>query len=395
MSKTQMIVLLSTVLLLGFLPQQNLGQTSNETQVGWMTYSDSRFDFSIQYPADWYILSRDDSNPSATSSVVTFTSIDPSAKDAKEDQDIHEINGVQFVVGHYLAEFKSDHNISDWTDAYETVSNSASPEEVYRHYEKTDKSVDSENALSVKGESVLLEFQVTNVPHGEIVWFIWSNIGDSAKDEQKTLYDQVVASFSFGENTPKSLPEIYGDDFKPQPLEPRNATSILDLDSIPSATINLPSPASNWKAPIASGNQYDVNCGSSFHIDDENHKYSRYAADIAMYKDDVKSSHMSWVDFAGWANGGWGNLVMASTDHLFSNVYTLHYAHLKSISVSGGQQIGNGSHIGTSGNTGTSAYHLHFHIRSSTNSVDLTGMDGFYPDSDYPDNYATCGYVQR
>lgn len=190
--------------------------------------------------------------------------------------------------------------------------------------------------------------------------------------------------------------------FEPQPLEPRVLKSARKLPgwkspglAYPLAIISLPSPASAWIAPIASGNNYRINCGSSQHVDDEPHKYSRYAADIAMYLAPVKSAHRSWIDFSGWANGGWGNLVMASTDFLFPRVYTLHYAHLDSISVSPGQELGTGGHVGTSGNTGVGNYHLHFHIRSSSDSVDLTGMSGFYPDSDYPDNFADCGYVAR
>jgi len=143
---------------------------------------------------------------------------------------------------------------------------------------------------------------------------------------------------------------------------------------------------------------YPINCGSSKHVDDELHKYSRYAADIAMYRAPVKSARTSWGDFAGWANGGWGNLVEASTDYLFPpRVYTMHYAHLDSISVYSGQKLGTRSHIGTSGNSGDSTWHLHFHIRSGTDSVNLTGMTGFYPDASYPGDPAhpgPCGNVQ-
>jgi murein DD-endopeptidase MepM/ murein hydrolase activator NlpD len=136
-------------------------------------------------------------------------------------------------------------------------------------------------------------------------------------------------------------------------------------------------------------------CGSSMHVDDEAHKYSAYAVDISMYLAAVKSAKTSTVDFAGWANGGWGNLVMASTYNLSPNIYTLHYAHLASISVSAGQNLNTGTHIGTSGNTGPSTYHLHFHIRKLSNSVNLTGMTGFYSNSNYPFVSANCGYVKR
>jgi len=371
----------------------------------WLTYTDPRFDFSIQYPADWYVIPRDDSDPTAMSGVVTFTSVDPATIDIEAHhrhechQDVHEVGEPRFVVGHYLAEFQPDMPLSAWTDAYEAVSNGPKGYEIH---ERVSRVIDNKAALSIKGESPLLEYQFTNVPNGKVVWFIWTNMGDSsASAEAKSIYERAVTSFKLGTQSPRSLQTIYGENFRPQPLEPRIPNSASKLPNpkapglaAPLATIGLPSPASAWYAPIASGTNYRINCGSPAHVDDEAHKYSRYAADIAMYLAPVKSARTSWVDFAGWANGGWGNLVMASTDYLYSRVYTMHYAHLDSISVSAGQKVGTRSHIGTSGRSGTSAWHLHFHIRSGTDSVNLTGMTGFYPDSDYPDNFADCGYVQ-
>lgn len=424
MSQIQIRMLSFMVLLLvAFLPAQTLAQGLKGLQDKWLTYTDPRFDFSIQYPANWYVLPRDDSDYTddtdttedcqATKgsdvkndcvslalqlgSVVTFSDVDLKNADA--------VTHLQFVVGHYLAEFEPTQSLSDWTDAYETVSNGTSPENAYKRYEKISRNVDNnKEALTIKGESVLLEFQVTNVPNEKLVWFIWTNISESASPEERAIYEQVVTSFKLGENSPKSLPDIYGDNFKPQPLEPRRVANSLpkwpDLQEqglvVPLAgVINLPSPASSWKAPIATGTNYSVVCGSPFHQDTDANKRSLYATDISMNQQAVKSSYTSWVDFAGWANGGWGNLVTASTDNLFSRVYTPHYAHLKSISVVGGQKLGTGSHVGTSGNTGTTAYHLHFHVRSSGDSVNLTGMGGFFPNSLYPSSSGTCGSVQR
>ena len=361
----------------------------------WLTYTDPRFDFSIQYPADWYVIPRDDSDPTAMSGVVTFASVDPATIKAGEPE---------FVVGHYLAEFQPDMSLSAWTDAYEAVSNGPKGYEIH---ERVSRIIGDKAALSVKGESGLLEYQFTNVPNGKVVWFIWTNIGDSAGAEAKAIYERAVTSFKLGTQSPRSLQTIYGENFRPQPLEPRIPNSASKLPNpkapglaAPLATIGLPSPASAWYAPIESGPEYRVWCGSIEHVDDPPHKYSKYAADIQMRLRPVKSARTSWVDFAGWANGGWGNLVEASTDHLFPRVYTMHYAHLETISVYPGQKVGTRSHIGTSGNTGvkpppgSEGFHLHFHIRSGTDSVNLTGMTGFYPDSDYPDNFADCGYVQ-
>jgi murein DD-endopeptidase MepM/ murein hydrolase activator NlpD len=67
------------------------------------------------------------------------------------------------------------------------------------------------------------------------------------------------------------------------------------------------------------------------------------------------------VVFAGWSNGGYGNLVML--DH--GNGWQTVYAHLSSVSVGCGQSVGQGGGIGAAGSTGNSTgAHLHFETRS-------------------------------
>jgi len=66
------------------------------------------------------------------------------------------------------------------------------------------------------------------------------------------------------------------------------------------------------------------------------------------------------VVFAGWANGGYGNMVMI--DH--GNGYQTLYGHMSSVSVSCGRSVGQGGTIGFSGSTGNSTgAHLHFEVR--------------------------------
>jgi LysM repeat protein len=66
------------------------------------------------------------------------------------------------------------------------------------------------------------------------------------------------------------------------------------------------------------------------------------------------------VVFAGWANGGYGNMVMI--DH--GNGYQTLYAHMSSVRVRCGQSVTQGNSIGASGNTGNSfGAHLHFEVR--------------------------------
>jgi murein DD-endopeptidase MepM/ murein hydrolase activator NlpD len=66
------------------------------------------------------------------------------------------------------------------------------------------------------------------------------------------------------------------------------------------------------------------------------------------------------VVFAGWATGGYGNMVML--DH--GNGYQTLYAHMSSVAVGCGQSVGKGGIIGYAGSTGNSTgAHLHFEVR--------------------------------
>ena len=66
------------------------------------------------------------------------------------------------------------------------------------------------------------------------------------------------------------------------------------------------------------------------------------------------------VVFAGWATGGYGNMVMI--DH--GNGYQTVYGHMSSVSAVCGQSVSSGRTIGYSGSTGNSTGpHLHFEVR--------------------------------
>ncbi len=74
----------------------------------------------------------------------------------------------------------------------------------------------------------------------------------------------------------------------------------------------------------------------------------------------IVASDSGVVVFAGWGNGGYGNMVMI--DH--GNGYQTLYAHLSQVSVNCGQSVGQGQLIGYGGSTGNSTGpHLHFEIR--------------------------------
>ncbi|OGN94092.1 MAG: hypothetical protein A2Y88_01780 [Chloroflexi bacterium RBG_13_48_10] len=76
--------------------------------------------------------------------------------------------------------------------------------------------------------------------------------------------------------------------------------------------------------------------------------------------DGVFASDAGVIVFAGWANGGYGNMVMI--DH--GNGYQSLYGHLSTVSAGCGQSVYTGSYIGAVGSTGNSTgAHLHFEVR--------------------------------
>lgn len=73
------------------------------------------------------------------------------------------------------------------------------------------------------------------------------------------------------------------------------------------------------------------------------------------------------VKVAGWSSSGYGNHVII--DH--NNGYTTLYAHLSSLAVQAGQNVGRGAVLGQMGSTGRSTgTHLHFEIMAPGGKVD-------------------------
>ena len=73
------------------------------------------------------------------------------------------------------------------------------------------------------------------------------------------------------------------------------------------------------------------------------------------------------VSYAGWLNGGYGNLVVI--DH--GNGYSTLYEHLSSYNVRCGQMVNQGEMVGGAGSTGNSTGpYLHFEIQSGSGHID-------------------------
>jgi LysM repeat protein len=83
--------------------------------------------------------------------------------------------------------------------------------------------------------------------------------------------------------------------------------------------------------------------------------------DIAGYLGDgIFAADAGVVVFAGWANGGYGYMVMI--DH--GNGYQTLYAHMSVVAATCGESVYTGTYIGAIGSTGNSTGpHLHFEVR--------------------------------
>ena len=81
----------------------------------------------------------------------------------------------------------------------------------------------------------------------------------------------------------------------------------------------------------------------------------------------VGSAGSGTTIFAGWNNGGYGNLVVIQ----HSTGYTTWYAHLQQITSYVGEQVSAGTRIGYVGSTGYSTGpHLHFELRRWNTPID-------------------------
>jgi len=365
---------------------------TQDAPVKWLTYIDPRFDFSINYPSNWEVIPRDDSDPNALSGTLVFAPT--SISDVVTDVDPHE-HGPYIVVVPYLAELKDGQPLSEWTEMYESLGHPGERASIQRQPRRI-LQINGAMAIHEEGVSSWTTYQFTNIAYKNVVWVVWTNVPSS--DPSGAVYHQMVQSLKFGWNTPSSLKDVYGDNFVPMDLEialrlssENDATAYIE----PSAQMEntfVPMKTgltSTWKSPVTNttSGPRQANCGSDKHKDPKPgqpaNSYSGWAVDIMVPEGTiVTNSKDGTVTFFGWRTDGYGNLVTVKA----SGGKEAYYAHLKSIYE--GLQLNTTLYtyqwIGASGATGTSTPHLHFHARWGNDSVSLQGMSGFTAWSNYP-----------
>ena len=365
----------------------------------WKTYTDARFDFTIQYSADWVVQPRTD-RPDVISEALIFSNGTPNETGTQ----YHQI-----VIGQYLYEIEPEAGLTEWTDRYPTQ---FSADKIKTSAKKNLK-VSASDAFYVRGTSPLTEYQYTNIRQGNVVWFVWANFGDSATLQEARIYSHMVTSLKFGGKTPRALREIYGEKFQPGKLptpvqqEPGAASgsSVSKVHGMALMVFRPLALGTNWWSPVLklNGSPRSARCDKLVH---SLHQGEYDALDIPMtVGSGVYAAAAGTVAISGWDNSGFGFLVkLIRSDNLSS-----YYAHLSAISGLAyvGAGIVRGAYVGNSGNTGTTTGpHLHFHVQigqyvdSPSTPVDLTGMVGFAPNGYYPSanlnsNGVVCGTMGR
>lgn len=99
--------------------------------------------------------------------------------------------------------------------------------------------------------------------------------------------------------------------------------------------------------------------------------------DLTISYQPVLAAASGVVRFAGWTDGGYGNMVLI--DH--GNGYVTLYGHLSELKVKKGATVTAGQQIGISGSTGrSSGPHLHFSVYHNCQVTDPYGWTGTSPD---------------
>jgi len=365
--------ILSALVILAFVYSSTIASARESDST--LLYKDPVFDFSLEYPSTFVLFDRSD-DPNAISEVLTFQST---------------TTGEKIIVGHLLAEIKPETPLEEWVILYESVSTPFLESELERG--NFQRILDGKS-ITRDGESPLGYHRNTYIVSGNVVWFIWTN------EEDSNYYELFVKSFKMGSDMPRTLRDIYGEDFQPLKLDQVVKTSQQNgskeqtslSDSLPNylQAKNMPSSpvmlSSSFWSPVlnTSAGPYGVTCGHSgselYGVDAPTNNWTN-----------VYAVNSGSVVFAGW-DVNYGNYIkMLHSGSLYS-----YSAHLNAIYTYTGANHNRGDFIGKTGNTGNSfGPHLHFHIDNTS----LVGMTGFNTSIyTYPTpsgSGAVCGLLGR
>ncbi len=309
-------------------------------KAGWSTYADTRYDFAVEYPSDWYVVPRRDA-PGWYGEVLTFSNL-PSPRQGVA------AHATVVNVGFYLVEIEPGQQLADWAELYDKRANEGSVAQAEAIGRASIAAPQGQGLLSTYRSSEC-DTRVAQTVNGSLVWFVWSN----ANGSELEVFKHAVSTLRFGPRSPHSLRAAYGEAFQPFRLTERAlpGTTASPMSEPPPEGQGFRLPFTGWRY-VTQGPTCGTHTGGYLE-----------AIDYGLAEgENVKSTGDGTVYFAGWANDCGGNTVSISHG---GTVFTSHYKHLREFRVSSGQSVSKGQVIALSGNTGscTDGPHLHFEVR--------------------------------
>lgn len=322
---------------------------------GWVTYYDALYDVTLEHPADWQVVPHDGVDD--LGGVITFTQPRPVEEGVEPDP--HH-GPRKIVFGPYLTARENGIDAANWR---------LLRDERFAPYERNVGAFYRSAKIAVAGRAAAQTFEETplgpsrstDIPRGEIMWFLWDD-GDA---EQTAIYDRVLASLRFGKATPRSLQEIYGPGFQAASLlRPPEPSRNLAQRSLSSFRVPLngshTAKCSNTHDKVQTDDAVDVFLAVGNYL---------YAAETGQVL------HADW-----WGN--YGKLLK-----IWSGNYEHFYGHLSNFYYTfPGYNVGRGYFVGWTGDTGKGDAHLHFEIRNRKNNqgVHMGAVAGFSENGSYP-----------
>ncbi|MCP5098196.1 MAG: M23 family metallopeptidase [Chloroflexi bacterium] len=352
---------------------------TRNTEGEWITYTDPRFDFTIEYPASWTLQPRKD-NPDAIGERIIIAK-PLISNDETSSQKIH------IEIGLYIAERGVSQDLADWSNIYdENHDEFDSGKILVLNADK--RSQADKNIFYKEAISPLTPYTYINIPHGQVVWSIWMN---SINEQDQAVIEHIANSMRFSKGSPRSLKQAYGNNFVPQPLIPQNESNSNVIWN--SGTSLISASISNYRVPVTVWG--GIKCGSiNAPVCGGTHSGgAAKAIDISVHYKNVYAAATSNYYGSQWSNSGYGNLVKLQDTQ---NSYVAYYAHLSWFVVYPSVPLGQGHFIGVSGESGSPGNeHLHFHVQTTGGSpINLSGMTGLTLNSSFPNCGTDCAGIK-
>lgn len=319
----------------------------------WSTYTDKRFDFTIEYPAGWHVYPRNDA-PGGYGGTLSFSSLP--APDGPSKQKPGEEARTVVTVGFYLAAMQPNQSLSVWTDLYGAKAKAHSPSES-QVTERKEVLTPQWKGLLLSGRTRQGPFHATNVPNGQVIWFVWTNAGTA----DLPTYHHMVNTLRFGETSPRTLQAACGEGFRPVLLDvPLDAVGTMDATN--GCPTNMAGDPSGFRLPFSGQRTITTAPGCYSTHQGADCECIDYGMPTGT---SVLAPREGTVTFMGWTTEG--GLVL---DISHPGNYSSHYAHLDRYQdvIDVGTPVYHGQVVADSGNTGHSeGPHLHFGVYDTTN----------------------------